>query len=125
MGWKEESHFRFQYTSDGRSEMNWQPTSVYTPDKLKTVTTSGLPYKEDAKGIFLFFASFIVTTLAYQCVSHLSYVENIPAFQHGIWVGATIIITFLGTIAFLETKIARVLIKVVFFAFCGAYFLYH
>ena len=123
MGWKEEAQFRFGYTSDGASEMAWQPTSVYVPDKPEKSSFFGFSHRSDAKEIFLFFSSVIITTLAYQYVNHIEDVAHLSAFLQKALLGMTTIGSFLGSMVLLDKKIIQTIIKGGIVVLCLAIFL--
>lgn len=108
MGWKEEAQYRYQYTTDGRGEMTWQPTLSYKPGPLKRKSGSFNEFLDTLS----FFVCVFMTVLAYGLVSHTELIRHLDGWPKTIILVATLVVAFVGTAALLQSKVVQTLIKV-------------
>ena len=107
MPWVQEVQYRYRYTSDGRSEMSWQPSPVYKPDQPKS--KSDTPDKTFET--LAFYICVFTTVLAYGLVGHTVFMRNLDGWPRITLLAMTIVTAFVGTAALLQSKIIQTLIK--------------
>jgi len=103
MGWKEEQQYRFQYTSDGRGEMAWQPSSVYKPSRSTGKSRSF----GEMLDTLAFYGCVFTTVLAYGLVGHAEFMRHLYGWLQTSILVMTIVISFVGTAALLQSKIVQ------------------
>jgi len=119
MGWLQEVQYRHQYSTDDRTQMEWQPTAVWRPDR-KIYSSSSLSV-EDWINCLLFVTAVIATIVIYNFVGNIGFVEHLPSWLRGLTLLATLMISFIGSMKFLYSEIVKALVLFVvcgFFAFC-------
>ena len=119
MAWEQEMQYRFQYTTDGRGEMAWQPTAVWRSDPSKKNGVSTPLSAGDMMDGLLGLIALTVTAAVYILVRHIGLVEHFSTVPRRVLLGITIFVSFVGSVAILETKIIKTFVKVGVFSFCG------
>jgi hypothetical protein len=118
MAWVQESQYRHQYSTDGKHSMAWQPTMVWKADPVKLGEVSKpLGVKDWMEGL-LGLIALTVTLIVSMRVSHIGWVEHLSTVPRWILLGITTLVSFVGLIALLETRIVRTLIKVGLLVLC-------
>lgn len=114
MGWKQQSQYRYQYTSDGRGEMAWQPTLVYEPDTVQEAAGSYMPSanRPEDEGVIFLLPAGLLTILVCHRVSGFRVVEHLASNVHGALMWVTGLVSFFMIWAFLQMKFVRRMIKV-------------
>jgi hypothetical protein len=118
MSWEQEMQYRYQYTTDGHGEMTWQPTLVWRagpPGKGAASSFSAAGMMDCLLGVI----AIMVTIIAYCLVSHIGPVEHLSTVPRRILLGITILVSFVGSVGILETKIVKTLVKAGTCLFCG------
>ena len=92
MGWEQEMQCRYQYSTDGQSEMVWQPTSVWRPDPPKNdaaSATAGTRTADpvDMTDILMFYTAVGITVAAssYVVTFRMTTSTKVPVYYQNIY----------------------------------------